>query len=59
MTTIAIITAMQSEYDAIASLYDFTNKDGISYAKVYNKNIMLIKSGIGKVNASLSTLPHE
>lgn len=55
MTTIAIITAMQSEYDAIATLYSFTNDDGVSRTQVYNKNIMLIKSGIGKVNAALAT----
>lgn len=55
MITIAIITAMQSEYNAIASLYNFEDKDGISRTKVYNKNIMLIKSGIGKVNGALAT----
>lgn len=55
MTTIAIITAMQSEYDAITSLYNFSDKGGIARTQVYGKNIMLIKSGIGKVNAAIAT----
>jgi adenosylhomocysteine nucleosidase len=53
MTVIAIITAMDSEFNAIKSLYDFTLNSNIMTAKVYDKTIYLIKSGIGKVNAAL------
>lgn len=50
---IAIITAMQSEYDAIASLYPFNDK---GRAVAHNHELVLIKSGIGKVNAALATV---
>ncbi len=53
MQTIAIITAMDSEFNSIMSLYNFELKDGIMTTYVYNKKIMLLKSGIGKVNAAL------
>ena len=53
MQTIAIITAMDSEFNSIMSLYNFELKDGIMTTHIYNKKIMLLKSGIGKVNAAL------
>ncbi|MBE6462276.1 MAG: 5'-methylthioadenosine/S-adenosylhomocysteine nucleosidase [Alphaproteobacteria bacterium] len=54
MNTIAIITAMDSEFNAILSLYDFKlNNANIMEASAHNKTIYLIKSGIGKVNAAL------
>lgn len=53
MTIIAIITAMDSEFDAVSSLYDFKLDNNIMKANVYDKTIYLIKSGIGKVNAAL------
>lgn len=57
MKTIAIITALQSEFDAILSLYDFTiDEKNVAKTNIYGKNILLIKSGIGKVNASLATI---
>lgn len=55
---IAIITAMQSEYDAVYKLYDFKDTSGIiksSIAKVGDKELLLIKSGMGKVNAAVAT----
>lgn len=55
MTTIAIITAMDSEFNAILSLYDFKEKDGVMTTNIYNHDINLIKSGIGKVNAAIAT----
>ena len=55
MKTIALITAMSCEYDAIYSLYDFKEKDGIAKAEVYGLQIILLKSGIGKVNSALKT----
>ncbi len=53
MNTIAIITAMDSEFNAILSLYDFKSDNNMMTASVYDKTIYLIKSGIGKVNAAL------
>ena len=55
MTKIAIITAMESEYNSIFSLYDFKYTDGIANTIVYDKKVELIKSGIGKVNATLAS----
>lgn len=55
MKKIAIITAMQSEYDAIKSLYAFTGDKQNATADIAGKQILLIKSGIGKVNAALAT----
>ncbi len=54
MKKIAIITAMQSEYDAIKSLYSFSGNNLEARATVYEKEILLLKSGIGKVNAALT-----
>ena len=54
MTTLAIITAMDSEYEAVRKLYDFSEDGDIPYAKAHGKKILLIKSGIGKVNAALA-----
>ena len=53
MKTIAIITAMDIEYNSVMSLYEFKLEDGIMTARIYDKKILLIKSGIGKVNAAL------
>ncbi len=55
MTKIAIITAMDCEFEAIKSLYEFKQKEGIASADVYDKTVLLIKSGIGKVNSALAT----
>lgn len=52
---IAIITAMQSEFDAVNSLYKFTGSKTEKTALAYGKEILLIKSGIGKVNAAVAT----
>ena len=54
MKRIAIITAMQSEYDAVKSLYTFIEDNNHARAKVDDKEILLIKSGIGKVNGALA-----
>lgn len=54
MTKIAIITAMESEYNSILSLYDFQNIDGVATTIAHGKTIELIKSGIGKVNGALA-----
>lgn len=54
MKTIAFITAMESEFKAIHSQYDFKDSETSSQATVYGKKIILIKSGIGKVNGALS-----
>lgn len=52
---IAIITAMQSEFDAVNSLYQFTGSKTEKTASAYGKEILLIKSGMGKVNAAIAT----
>lgn len=54
MKKIAIITAMQSEYDAVKSLYVYTTNDSYAKANVDSKEIFLIKSGMGKVNGALA-----
>lgn len=54
MKTIAFITAMDSEFAAIKSLYSFSAGNNEVSAKVNNTNILLIKSGIGKVHAALA-----
>lgn len=54
MEKYAIITAMQSEFDAVKSLYAFTGNDKQARAKVGNKELILIKSGMGKVNGALA-----
>ena len=51
---IAIITAMQSEFDAVHSLYNFKGDNKEAIAKVYGMEILLIKSGIGKVHGALA-----
>lgn len=56
MKKIAIITAMESEFNAICSQYAFAGEDGFARADVYGKEIMLIKSGIGKVNAAIAAI---
>ena len=56
MKNIAIITAMDSEYKAVYSLYKFTGDGNKSTTIVHDKEITLIKSGIGKVNASIAAL---
>ena len=55
MTRVAIITAMQSEFDAVRSLYNFKNEKSVAKAQAHGKEIILIKSGLGKVNAALAT----
>ena len=54
MTTTAIITAMESEYDSVRKLYDFDENGDYPRAHVYGRNILLVKAGIGKVNAALA-----
>ncbi len=54
MKKIAIITAMQSEFNAVCSQYDFSCDNGVARASVYGKEILLIKSGIGKVHGALA-----
>lgn len=54
MVTIAVITAMDSEYEAVKKLYSFCQGEGSERARIYGKSIWLIKSGIGKVNAALA-----
>jgi len=48
---IAIITAMQTEYDAVRELHDFS--DG--KAEIYGNEVYLIKSGMGKVHAAIAS----
>lgn len=52
---VAIITAMQCEFDAVYSLYDFKGNSTEAEAKIYDKEVLLIKSGMGKVNAAYAT----
>jgi len=52
---IAIITAMQSEYDAVHALYQFKDDELGARTIAHGKNIVLIKSGMGKVNAAIAT----
>lgn len=55
MKTISIITAMESEFNAVRALYNFsTDIKGVAKAAVYDKEILLIKAGIGKVNGALA-----
>ncbi len=54
MVALAIITAMDSEFAAVRRLYAFNEKGDFPCAKIYNKEILLIKSGIGKVNAAVA-----
>lgn len=52
---IAIITAMQSEFDAVSKIYDFVGSTTEKTALAHGKEIVLIKSGMGKVNAAVAT----
>ena len=54
MATLAIITAMDSEFEAVRKLYAFDENGDFPHTKVYGKEILLIKSGIGKVNAAVA-----
>ena len=56
MTKFTIITAMESEYNSIFSMYDFKQEDDVVTAMAHGKKIELIKSGIGKVNAALASV---
>lgn len=56
MKKIAIITAMESEFNAIRSQYDFIDNQDMSIGNIYNKEILLIKSGIGKVHGALAAV---
>ena len=56
MNVIAIITAMDSEFNAVRSQYNFIDKKDVSTAEVYDKKILLIKSGIGKVHGAIAAL---
>lgn len=58
--TIGIIGAMQPEIDILKkdmSIKDTTKIAGIEYysGELYGKNVVLVESGIGKVNASIVT----
>lgn len=55
MKTVAIITAMESEFNAVKKLYDFSKVENtVAKATVCGLNILLIKSGIGKVHGALA-----
>lgn len=54
MKTIAVITAMDSEYDAVRKLYNFSEDGDFPETEAHGNKILLIKSGIGKVNAALA-----
>lgn len=54
MKKIAIITAMESEFNAVRAQYDFIGKNDFARATAYGKEIILIKSGIGKVHGALA-----
>lgn len=54
MAVIAIITAMESEHKAVEKLYDFEAIKGCLQTSVYGHKVLLIKSGIGKVNGALA-----
>lgn len=54
METIALIAAMESEFASLSSLYAFNGTKNRKEASAYGKNILLLKSGIGKVNAALA-----
>lgn len=56
MKTVAIITAMESEFNAVKRLYDFSAKEGVAAAVAHGVNILLIKSGIGKVHGALAAI---
>lgn len=53
---IAIITAMASEFASVKSLYDFKGTENEATAVAHGKEILLIKSGMGKVNAAVAAM---
>lgn len=53
---IAIITAMTSEFASVKSLYDFKGTENEATAVAHSKQILLIKSGIGKVNGAMAAI---
>lgn len=53
---IAIITAMASEFASVKSLYDFKGTENEATAVAHGKQILLIKSGIGKVNGAMAAM---
>lgn len=56
MTKIAIITAMDSEFASVKTLYDFKGNDLEATAIAHGKEIVLIKSGMGKVHAAIAAM---
>ena len=54
MAALAIITAMESEYNAVNKMYDFDEDGDFPHIKVHGKEVWLVKSGIGKVNAAIA-----
>ena len=58
MKRIAIIVAMQSEFDLVSNILEHAEPCEIEGAKalvgeLFGKQIVLLKSGIGKVNAAM------
>ncbi|MBR5188648.1 MAG: hypothetical protein IKW17_00145, partial [Paludibacteraceae bacterium] len=58
MKKIAIIVAMQSEFELVSHILENAVESEIEGAKcmlgmLYGKEIILLKSGIGKVNAAM------
>jgi adenosylhomocysteine nucleosidase len=51
---ITLITAMESEFNAVAALFPFTGTDKQKSVTLPNGTLTLLKSGIGKVNAALA-----
>lgn len=56
MTKIAIITAMDSEFASVKSLYDFKGDNTKATAVAHGKEILLLKSGMGKVNGAITAM---
>ncbi len=54
MAALAIITAMESEYNAVNKMYGFDEDGDFPHIKVHGKEVWLVKSGIGKVNAAIA-----
>lgn len=54
---IGLIGAMDKEIEEFIKIFNFSKIDNsnIYYAKYYDKELYLVKSGIGKVNAALTT----
>ena len=60
MNIIGIIVAMQEEYEAVINIMDEIKENEINHVNFYegkinNKKIVLVQSGIGKVNAARIT----